>query len=128
MFLVCDIIWYSIDSILQMTVRAIAQLRWRLVLLLFWLFCVWSVFFFFFFFGCTTLTACGILVPWPGIEPRLSAVRTQSPNHWLPENFKRLSIIKPFPWDWEYTHSGYLCCWMQPWAFNSLSSAFLMFS
>ena len=26
--------------------------------------------------------ACGILVPRPGIEPRPSAVRVQSPNHW----------------------------------------------
>jgi len=25
--------------------------------------------------------ACGILVPQPGIEPRPSAVRVQSPNH-----------------------------------------------
>ena len=26
--------------------------------------------------------ACRMLVPQPGIEPRLSAVRVQSPNHW----------------------------------------------
>ena len=26
--------------------------------------------------------ACGILVPWPRIEPRLSAIRLHSPNHW----------------------------------------------
>ena len=26
--------------------------------------------------------ACGILVPSPGIEPRPSAVKAQSPNHW----------------------------------------------
>ena len=32
-------------------------------------------------------TACGILVPWPGIESRPSAVRMQSPNHWLAREF-----------------------------------------
>ena len=26
--------------------------------------------------------ACGILLPWPGIQPRSSAVKAQSPNHW----------------------------------------------
>ena len=31
------------------------------------------------FFG---LLACGILVPWPGIEPVLPAVEGQSLNHW----------------------------------------------
>ena len=32
-----------------------------------------------FCFGCA---ACGILVPWPGLEPRPTAVKTPSPNHW----------------------------------------------
>ena len=36
----------------------------------------WGVFFFFFFF------ACGILVPWPGIEPVLTALKECSLNHW----------------------------------------------
>ena len=31
--------------------------------------------------------ACGILVPWPGIEPRLLAVRVLSPNHWTAREF-----------------------------------------
>ena len=31
--------------------------------------------------------ACGILVPQPGIEPRPSAVRVQSPNHWAAREF-----------------------------------------
>ena len=26
--------------------------------------------------------ACGILVPRPGIEPRATAVKARSPNHW----------------------------------------------
>ena len=34
---------------------------------------------FFFFFG---LTACGILAPWPGIEPMPSALAAWSLNHW----------------------------------------------
>ena len=29
-----------------------------------------------------THEACGILVPWPGIKPRLPAVEGQRPNHW----------------------------------------------
>ena len=33
--------------------------------------------------------ACGILVPWPGIEPRSSAVRMQCPNHWATREFPR---------------------------------------
>ena len=31
--------------------------------------------------------ACGILVPQPGIEPRPSAVRARSPNHWITREF-----------------------------------------
>ena len=27
--------------------------------------------------------ACRMLIPWPGIEPRLPAVEAQSPNHWI---------------------------------------------
>ena len=37
-----------------------------------------------FFFGCT---ACGIIVPRPGIEPGPSAVRAQSPNPWTTREF-----------------------------------------
>ena len=41
-----------------------------------------------FFFGCT---ACGISVPWPGIEPVPPAVEARSLNHWttreVPEKF-----------------------------------------
>ena len=40
--------------------------------------------FIYFFWPC--LVACGILVPRPGIEPRPSAVKAQSPNHRPPEN------------------------------------------
>ena len=41
-------------------------------------------FFFIFWLHCT---ACGILVLWPGIEHRPSAVRAQSPNHWTAREF-----------------------------------------
>ena len=41
---------------------------------------------FFSFFSFGHHVACGILVPRPEIEPRSSAVKTQSPNHWLPGN------------------------------------------
>ena len=34
-------------------------------------------------------TACGILVPQPGIEPRLSAVKALNPNHWTTREFSR---------------------------------------
>ena len=30
--------------------------------------------------------ACGMLVPWPGIEPRPLAVKVLSPNHWTSGN------------------------------------------
>ena len=32
-------------------------------------------------------TACGIIVPWLGIEPWPSAVKVQSPNHWTTREF-----------------------------------------
>ena len=37
----------------------------------------------------THRTACGILVPQPGVEPRLLAVKPQSPNHWPAREFPR---------------------------------------
>ena len=48
---------------------------WQLVSFLF----VWFLVLGFFWLLCT---ACGILVPQPGIEPETSAVKAQSPNHW----------------------------------------------
>ena len=42
------------------------------------------MFFISFYFGCV---ACGILVPRPGIEPRPSVVRAQSPNRWTEREF-----------------------------------------
>ena len=45
---------------------------------------VYFLYFFFFIiiWGGAYCTACGILVPWPGIEPMLPGVEAQSPNHW----------------------------------------------
>ena len=31
--------------------------------------------------------ACGILVPRPGVEPKTSAVKAPSPNHWTAREF-----------------------------------------
>lgn len=37
---------------------------------------------YFYLFIWSRRTACGILIPGPGMEPRPLAVRVQSPNHW----------------------------------------------
>ena len=50
-------------------------------------------FFFFFFFGHM---ACGLLVPWPGIEPGNSAVKARSPNHWTTREFPLTKSLDPF--------------------------------
>ena len=48
---------------------------------------VWFlVFFVCFLFVWPYHTACGILVPWPGIEPGPMAVKVPSPNHWPARN------------------------------------------
>ena len=40
-----------------------------------------------FFFFLSLPVACGILVPQPGIEPRPSAVKMWSINHWTAREF-----------------------------------------
>ena len=50
--------------------------------------------FFFLFFGGgmwggPCCAACGILVPWPGIEPTPSAVKAWSANHWTAREFPK---------------------------------------
>ena len=37
---------------------------------------------------------CEILVPWPGIEPRPSAVKVRSPNHWTARKVPTGSLFK----------------------------------
>ena len=55
---------------------------------------------FFFFFG-PHCTACGILVSWPGIEPKTPAVKVWSPNHWTVRLFPKylLELWFSFPLD-----------------------------
>ena len=50
----------------------------------------------FFFFGRTG-TACGILVSCPGMEPRPSAGRAQSPNHWAIREFPGNDFLNMTP-------------------------------
>ena len=38
--------------------------------------------------------ACGILVPWLGIEPRPSAVRAWHPNHWTTREFSVFAFLR----------------------------------
>ena len=45
-----------------------------------------------FFFGCSC-AASGILVPKPGIEPMPSAVKEQSPNHWITRELPVLPFL-----------------------------------
>ena len=62
-----------------------------------------------FFLNWLCCLACGILFPWPGIEPRAIAVKMLSPNHrtarevpiwtWDERMLTWLLEIKPAPWD-----------------------------
>ena len=45
------------------------------------------------FLGEPLCTACGILVLPPGIKPRPSTVKAQSPNHWTTKKFLQLIYI-----------------------------------
>ena len=42
----------------------------------------------------TSMVACGILVPRPGIEPGAPSVRAPSPNHWTAEEFLYFPALK----------------------------------
>ena len=50
----------------------------------------------YFLFVCFWLchAACGILVPWPGIEPGAPEVEVWNPNHWTTREFPRMYILK----------------------------------
>ena len=54
---------------------------------------IWS-FFLFFWGGGLCHTACGILVPWPGIEPVPPALEVQSLNHWTTREVPGHSLLK----------------------------------
>ena len=43
--------------------------------------------FFFFFSALLHCEACGILVPWPEIDPKPSVMKVWSPNHWTAGEF-----------------------------------------
>ena len=43
-------------------------------------------------------TACGVLVPWPGIEPVPHAVEAWSPDHWATSELPRLCMLKCIIW------------------------------
>ena len=45
--------------------------------------------------------ACGILVPWPGIEPGATAVKAPSPNHWTTREFPEQNIIMSITYRWK---------------------------
>ena len=60
---------------------------------------IYTIFFFFFFLSFFLVgahhVACGILVPWPGMETGSSAVKAQSPNHWTSREFPiQFSILE----------------------------------
>ena len=57
------------------------------------------------FFFCLHHTACGILVPQQGIEPRPSALKAWSPNHWTTREFPQnccCLVIQSCPTLWPY--------------------------
>ena len=62
-----------------------------------------------FFFFLPHHVACGILGPWPGIEPRPLAVRVMSPNHWTARGFPAFAfwlLLYHMPCSlWEYLFS-----------------------
>ena len=53
----------------------------------------WRIFKVFFFWLCHV--ACGILVPWPGIEPWPTAVKVLSLNHWIVREVPAHYLIWP---------------------------------
>ena len=50
------------------------------------------------YFFWPNYAACGILVPQPGIEPRPSAVKAQSPNHWTAREFPTAILTDDARW------------------------------
>ena len=47
----------------------------------------------FFFLFWPSSTACGILVPQPGMGPRPLAVKAPSPNHWMAKEFPFMCLL-----------------------------------
>ena len=42
---------------------------------------------------CGGFFACGILVPCPGIKPRIPAMRALSSNHWTAREFPIMTVL-----------------------------------
>ena len=55
-----------------------------------------EVFIFLLKFLFRLLTVCRILVPQLGVEPVLSAVKMQSPNHWAAREFPEQNFLDQF--------------------------------
>ena len=52
--------------------------------------------FLFFVFSWFCCVACEILISRPGIKPRTSAVKAQSPNHWTTKESPGLKVFNPY--------------------------------
>ena len=59
-------------------------------------------FFLSFFFFWPHLTACGILVPWPGIKPRPPALGAWSLNHWSLNHWTAREVPEAISWPQAY--------------------------
>ena len=65
-----------------------------------WNYCFFLLLLFFVFVFCPYCTACGTLVPQPGIETFL-AVKVRSPNHWATREFPGIMLLWSF---FAFTH------------------------
>ena len=81
-------------------------LSFRSSCLLFSLSLFFCLFFFWGFFG-PCFAACGILVPWPGIEPMPPAVEAWSLNRWTPGKSLLFSFLCLFPHSFTFSTSLY---------------------
>ena len=59
---------------------------------------LWPFLLLLFLFVLLLHAACGILVPWPGIEPGPLAVKVQRPNHWTTRVVPPLSPLAIYIW------------------------------
>ena len=63
-------------------------------LLIYFHYCFLILHFYLQYFFSLHHVACGILVPWPGMEPAPLAVKVQSLNHWTTRQFPSLVFMK----------------------------------
>ena len=62
----------------------------------------------FFFSFWSHHMACGILVPWPGIEPTPPAVEVQSLHHWTAREVPSLFLHSSPVMDWSFNFTSWL--------------------